>query len=241
MSETKTEIVTTKMKSPSELIEFALLNKGNLIELEKLLEIQIKYEANEARKEYARSFANAQRDIEAVVKTKTNSQTHSKYADLSDVIETSKPIYTREGFSVIFYEGDCPKENHVRVFADVLHFAGHKETYHFDVPMDGKGLRGNDNMTAIHGKASSVAYGRRYLMCMIWNIPTSDDDGNAATAKACINEWQVGDLRDLLKEKPWMTEDAFVKYMGVSKIQEIKASDYKKAENAIKNAKKKES
>lgn len=239
MSNQNVEVVQ-KAKTPSELIEFALRNKGNLKELETLLGLQERYEANEARKMFAASFANAQRDIEAVIKTKTNRQTSSMYADLGDVIETAKPAYTKEGFSVIFYEGDTVKPEHIRIFVDVLHSAGHKETYHLDIPMDGKGLQGNANMTKIHAMASSIAYGRRYLMCMIWNIPTADDDGNAAAAKACINEWQIGDLRDLLKKKEWMSEAAFLKYMNVAKIENIKASDYKKAENAINNAKKKE-
>ncbi len=155
---------TLQVRTPAEMIMAAVTANTDLDKLKGLMELQERWEANEARKLYAKSFAIAQAFIEAVIKTKTNNQTHSKYADLSDVIESAKPVYTKEGFSVITYEGDCPKDNHVRLFADVLHSAGHKETYHYDVPMDGKGLRGNENMTAIHGKASSVAYARRLMM-----------------------------------------------------------------------------
>ena len=170
------ENVQNQELSPAQLIQQAVQGGADLVKLEKLLELQERWDANQAKKVFASSFSKAQSGIEAVTKKKFNSQTKSKYADLGDVIESSKPVYTEQGFSVIFYEGDTTLPEHIRIYADVLHFAGHKETYHFDVPMDGKGIQGNANMTKIHAKASSVAYGRRYLMCMIWNIPTQDND-----------------------------------------------------------------
>ena len=144
----------------------------------KMLEFQERHEANKAKKVFACDFAVAQSNIDAVVKTKINPQTNSKYAGLDAVIEMSKPVYTAQGFSIIYYEGKAEKEEEVRVYADVLHRAGHKETYHLDVPLGGVGIQGKVNMTRIHAKATSFTYGRRYLLCNIWNIPTQDDDGN---------------------------------------------------------------
>ena len=224
------------LASPAEMIRQAVAGGADLTKLEKLLELQERWDANNARKEFAKFFSMAQSDIEAVIKTKENTQTHSKYAELGDVIETAKPAYTRYGFSVIFYEGDCPKENHIRIFADVLHGSGHKETYHYDVPLDGKGLRGNDNMTAIHGKASSVSYGRRYLMCMIWNIPTADNDGNTQKLPT-ITEKQLHILRDLIISKD-MEEKKLLEFLAITSLEDLKEGDYMKAMSAINNFKK---
>ena len=149
----------------------------------KLQEMGERYEANEARKAYAADCTVVQSKIEAAVKTAKNPQTGSMYAKLEGVIEASKPVYTEHGFSVVFYEGKAEDEGNIRVYADVLHKAGHKETYHYDVPLGGVGIQGKVNMTAIHAKATSVTYGRRYLLCMIWNIPTQDDDGNGSGKK----------------------------------------------------------
>jgi len=173
------EIQKNEDTTPNQMIQLAIENKADLGQVRELLELKKLYEADEARKYYASGFALAQSNIEAAIKTALNSQTHSRYAKLEGVIEASRPVYTKEGFSVIFYEGKAEEAGNVRVYADVLHSKGHKETYHFDVPLDGVGIKGNANMTKIHGKASSVSYGRRYLLCMIWNIPTQDDDGNA--------------------------------------------------------------
>ena len=146
--------------------------------MEKLLEMHFRHEADEARKVFASDFAVVQSEIASVVKSKFNPQTKSWYAGLDGVIEMVKPVYTEQGFSIIYYEGETGVAENIRVCADVLHKAGHKETYHLDVPLDGKELKGNANMTKIHGKMSSASYGRRNLLCMIWNIPTRDDDGN---------------------------------------------------------------
>ncbi len=230
----KVEVIQ-RGKTPSELIEFALVNKGDLEKLEKLLELQERYESNEARKAFAKDFAVAQANILPVVKTKLNSQTRSKYADLSDVVETTQPIYTKEGFSVTFNEGDCPKEGHARILADVLHRFGHKEQYHLDVPLDGVGIKGNANMTAIHGKASSMQYGRRYLMCMIWNIPTADNDGNTVAVKSTLSDPEMEELSRIIKEKN-LNVKKLCDYMGVEEIKQIQSVEYKKALAAVKAA-----
>ena len=167
--------------SPADIIRMAVAGKADLSQMEKFMELQERHENRLAKQAYSKAFAEAQALIQAVTKKKFNPQTHSKYAGLDSVIDSSKPIYTEAGFAVIFYEGVTPIAEHIRICADVLHKAGHKESYFYDVPMDGYGIKGNANMTKIHAKASSTSYGRRYLMCMIWNIPTHDDDGNTAS------------------------------------------------------------
>ncbi len=224
MSENKSHIDTT----PAVLIMSAVQSGTDLVQLEKLLELQERWDANQAKKVFSDAFARAQKGMNAVAKKKFNPQTKSKYADLGDVIEGAKPIYTNEGFSVIFYEGDTALPEHVRIYADILHSKGHKETYHFDVPMDGKGIQGNANMTKIHAKASSVAYGRRYLMCMIWNIPTQDIDGNEPkeapkTVKPLdfINNLAVNKLGGLDEFKAWRIENKYTEDLTKAEKPEL--------------------
>ena len=224
-------IVEAEVISTAQLIQEGIAKGIDLVALKEILKLREIDDAFKARKAFAKDFALAQANIEAVIKTRTNNQTHSKYAELGDVIESAKPAYTKEGFSMIFYEGDCPKENHVRIYVDILHCAGHMETKHYDVPMDGKGLRGNDNMTAIHGKASSVSYGRRYLMCMIWNIPTSDNDGNTQVLPN-ITEKQLHTLRDLLIAKE-LPESGLIKVLKVDSLEELPEKRYMEAMGII--------
>ena len=88
-------------------------------------------------------------------------------------------------------------------------------------------------MTGIHGKSSSTSYGRRYLMCMIWNIPTQDNDGNGAVSTKASDK-QLSAIRDMLiangDEK---NEAAFAKFLGIEKLEDLPASDFKKAMAAL--------
>uniref|UniRef100_A0A6M3L7K1 Putative Erf family protein n=1 Tax=viral metagenome TaxID=1070528 RepID=A0A6M3L7K1_9ZZZZ len=218
------EIIEVKAEAtPSDMIRMAIDKGADLEKLEKLLALKERWEANEARKVFTASFAMVQKEILAVIKTKVNPQTHSKYAPLEGIIEGAKPIYTKEGFSVIFYEGKPDVPEAVRVCADVLHKFGHKETYYYDVPLDGLGIKGNANMTKIHGKSSSVSYGRRYLMCMIWNIATEDDDGNAASVEY-IDEAQKSSITDWITEKKVDTKKlcAFFSIESIEKLPKTK-------------------
>lgn len=227
--------------SPANMIREAISGKASLEQLKGFLELQREYEANEARKAFALSFAAAQSKIVAVTKTKINPQTHSKYADLGDILISANPIYTQEGFSVIFYEGETTLPGHIRICADILHRAGHKETYHYDIPLDGVGIQGNPNMTKIHGKSSSVSYGRRYLMCMIWNIPTQDNDGNMAGTLPSVVDFidnkQKNQIVDMLADKE-IPIPQFLTYMKIDNLDVMPKAKFSQAVIAIQSRKK---
>lgn len=223
------EVIEVQAGTPADQIRNAIAGGADLEKLKGVLELQERWEANQARKVYAKAFASAQAKIKAVVKKRKNTQTHSTYADLGDVIESVQPVYTDEGFAIIFYEGDTNKEGHVRVCADVLHEEGHRETYFLDVPLDGVGLKGNANMTGIHAKASSTSYGRRYLMCMIWNIPTQDNDGNVQSAVK-ISDRELSAIRDMLISMGEEKHEAdLAKALGVSNLEELPSAGFKRA------------
>lgn len=232
------KVIETKevaIRSPNEMISEALAKGSNLETLRELLVLRREFEADEARKIFASSFAAVQSKIASVTKTKTNPQTHSKYADLGDILVSAKPIYTQEGFSVIFYEGETATPGCIRICADVLHKAGHKETYHYDIPLDGVGIQGNPNMTKIHGKASSVSYGRRYLMCMIWNIPTQDNDAvGIGKLVENIDDKQLSQLLDLIDNNK-VSKPKFLAYLKVEKLEDLPKTEFQKALIALQN------
>lgn len=239
--EQTTDIARIAPGSPAAIMmELASSNSDFDIEkFGKMLEFQERFEANEARKVYASDFAAVQSKIEAVVKAKFNPQTKSNYAGLDGVIEMAKPVYTKQGFSIIYYEGETGVAENIRVCADVLHKAGHKETYHYDVPLGGVGIQGKVNMTKIHAKATSVTYGRRYLLCMIWNIPTQDDDGNGAgNKKPTIPKPSEQEQKfiDAVCEKLPKQEGKLINNKKVGRCLYAKACQYPKDMNTVDKA-----
>lgn len=156
-----------------------------------------------AEQAFNAAMTRAQNKIELVVAKSENKQTGSKYANLKTVLLSAKPIYTTEGFSLMFYEGETSKENHKRVCVDIMHEQGHTKQRYGDFAIQTTGIAGKAMMTQIHGEGSAFSYGRRYLTCLIFNIPTGDDDdGNAAnTGKVKpINDQQLLDIQTLQKD-----------------------------------------
>ena len=137
--------------------------------------------ARVAQLEFADAMSAAQSEMKPVVKSATNLQTKSKYARLEHIVAMITPVYTAHGFSMSFGTVPGAPEGCIRTVCDVRHRGGHSEHYELDMELDDSGIQGARNKTGPHARGSSISYSRRYLTCMVWNIPTfDDDDGNFA-------------------------------------------------------------
>jgi ERF superfamily protein len=148
--------------------------------LERLLAMAERQKATAAEQAFNDAMNEVQSELDPVRKDASNPQTRSKYATYGSIDAVVRPLYAKLGFSLSFSTEDTPKSETVKVICHVSR-GGHTRKYQIDVPADGKGAKGNDVMTKTHAVGSGVTYGRRYLLTMIFNIVTDDDDGNAAT------------------------------------------------------------
>jgi hypothetical protein len=182
------------------------------IEVEKLRRDEILSE------QFNEAMSRAQAQMFAIVKDKTNDQTRSQYASYAAFDRVIRPIYTAEGFSLTFNEGETAKPDYVRVLCDVAH-GGYTRHYHVDMPADGKGAKGGDVMTKTHATGSAFTYGQRNLLKLIFNLATidKDDDGNAAGATT-ISDAQLEELKSLIA-----TIDAELTKAGIDKQVNVSA------------------
>lgn len=147
--------------------------------MERLFSMHQKMVAAEAESAFNAALSRAQARIGPIVKNKFNDQTQSHYANIAAVNTIVAPIYTEEGLSVSFDTDDVPGNPELqRVIAILSHSAGHSRRYHYDIYPDNAGAKGTINKTKVHAGASSNTYARRYLVCMIFNVSTVDNDGN---------------------------------------------------------------
>ncbi len=160
--------------------------------LERLMAMQERALARQAEQEFNAALNRAQSRVGRVSADATNPQTRSQYATYAKLDKALRPIYTAEGFSLSFDTGDGAAEGSVRVLCRVSHSGGHTRTYQADMPVDGKGAKGNDVMTKTHAMGSGMSYGMRYLLKMIFNIAIgeTDDDGNGAAEGYDITDWR---------------------------------------------------
>lgn len=182
------------------------------------------------RMDFDAAMSEAQGEMTSVKKRLKNEQTRSKYAAFTDLDEMIRPIYSSHGFAVSFDSADCPMPDCIRVLATVSHTGGWRKDYHIDMPADGKGAKGGDVMTKTHASGSAVKYGRRYLLEMIFNIATHDDDGNAAAKPIqTLKPAQVKVIEGLLKQLPPDTIGRMLKAYSVEAISAIPQAEFDKA------------
>jgi hypothetical protein len=150
--------------------------------MERLMQMQERAVARQAEQAFNVALNRAQARMGRVQANRTNPQTRSDYADYAALDRVLRPIYTEGGFSLSFDTGAGAPDGHIRVLCHVSHAEGHTRTYQADMPVDGKGAKGNDVMTKTHATGSGMSYGMRYLLKMIFNVAIgeTDDDGNAA-------------------------------------------------------------
>ncbi len=162
----------------SELI--ARLIENNAPNMHEIIEQVREADRKKAQIAWQNALLECQKAVAHISKDASNPQTRSRYASLPRLDAALRPHYTENGFTVTFGTKPAVRENVVMVTLTLSHAAGYEREYEAEIPCDGLGAKGNRVMTTTHAVGSAMTYGRRYLLCMVFNIMTSDDDGNAA-------------------------------------------------------------
>jgi len=167
---------------PAQLLQQAIASGANMEQLERLLDVQQRWEANEARKDFAAAmaaFRTAAPVIEKNAEVDFQSQkgrTHYKHASLDHITAKVNPILGRHGLTYSWVtEQD---QGGVTVHCDVMHVMGHRERVTLSGPLDSSG-----NKNPIQAIGSAVSYLQRYTLLSALGLSTGgqDDDGCATT------------------------------------------------------------
>lgn len=226
--DTPVEPIPTPPADPMvSMIERLVLDPNADIEkLEKMLEMKERIEGQNQFREYSEAMSRAQAEMKPVARNKENKQTSSNYADLSAIYKACKPIAGEYGLSFSTYPEVSDKEKQMRVRWVVRHVSGHQETGYADLPIDAAGIAGKVNKTGIHAFGSTASYARRYLFCMIFDIATQDDDGNASASGEPITEEQYIELRDMIDKIPDLDEQVVLTAENLHLLTELPSSRF---------------
>lgn len=225
--------------NPLSIIEKMVQSGTDPERLGKFLDLAERWERDQAVKAYAAAMNRCQQIMPVVIRDKVNGHTKSKYAPLEDVNNVIKPVYTKEGFSISFGEGTPAGEGSCRIIADVIHSGGHTRQYYADIPIDGAGIKGNANMTPTQGKGSTLSYGKRYLVCMIFNVTIADQDNdgngpNLGGEEIKVINQIIEEIRQLEEARPpkkLFVLEAFVRWLkaDAQSLDEVPMSQFSKA------------
>jgi hypothetical protein len=209
--------------TPMSLLQSAVAN-GNLDLAEKLMSLQDRWEANQARKAFDEAVSSAKAAIPPITRNATGHNA-KKYADFAAIAKVVDPILGRFGLS---YRFRTTQSDRISVTCVLSHKAGHSEETTLSGPADTSGSK-----NAIQAIGSTLTYLQRYsLVQMLGLAAAADDDGKAGAGVATITQEQADTLRDLL-EANGKPREGFLKWAKVEQIEQIPAGDYDACVHAI--------
>lgn len=169
-------------QSPAALMLQALKQGADLAQVEKMLDLQERWEANEARKAYNEDFAKFKMEAITIVrgrKVTDGPLSGRRYAELHAFVDALTPALSKHGFSASWrISRDEP--SWIEVTCTLKHRLGHSESVSMGGPPDAGGAK-----NAIQARASTVSYLERYTLKAICGVAEQgqDDDGQGgATA-----------------------------------------------------------
>lgn len=202
--------------------------------MERLFEMRERMIDRQAHLEFNAALKAAKAKMPGILRNKYNDQTKSHYANLESVSDAMDPVITNHGFSMSFGTADSPKTDHYRVTCTLAHEGGHEKEYFADIPIDSAGIKGTANKTLTHAFGSTMSYGRRYLKMMIFDVKTTDDDGNAAgdPESVFMSDGQLAELEKLITDTG--TDKArFLKFLKEESLESAPARKFEHAKQAL--------
>lgn len=182
------------------------IEKGlDLAQLEKLMDLQERWQAKNARAEFFDAMANFQANKPRIVKTKKGH--NSSYAPLAKIQEAIDPIATKFGLSYRFEQR--MSDGKMIVACIVTHKAGHSEKSEMEAPAETSGSK-----NALQSWGSTRSYLYRYTLEGSFGLSSDDDnDGNDAKTPKEL---------PFLKPKTEEWKKAVIALKGQYKMEDIK-------------------
>ena len=224
---------TAMVTTPAQLLEIAVNQGADLDKLERLMALQERWEANEARREFVQAMAAFKSEPLDIFKRKQIGYTTKdgefvgyKHAELSDVASVVVPSMARHDLS---HRWEVKQEGgRIIVTCIVTHKRGHSEAVTLDGAPDNSGKK-----NAIQQVASTVTYLQRYTLLLATGLAAkdqTDDDGQGGV----ISDQQAMTIETLIKDTK-ADRLRFLKFMGASNVDSIPANQYDRAINALRS------
>jgi hypothetical protein len=167
--------------TPMRLLEIATQRGGSVDELAKLMDLQLRWEQNQAKKAFDAAVSAAKSEIPVIIKnrevdfTSSKGRTNYRHEDFAVIARTIDPILAQHGLSYRFRTSSKPNEP-VIVTCILAHRDGHSEENSLDASRDDTG-----NKNGIQAIGSTITYLQRYTLKAALGIAVSaDDDGRGA-------------------------------------------------------------
>jgi hypothetical protein len=224
--------------TPMDMIQVAVQGGQSLDIIDKLMNLQERWEANQGRKAFDQAIAAAKADIRPVIKNKvvdfTNKagqRTHYQYEDLAEIARTVDPILGAHGLS---YRYRTKQDgNRVSVTCVVSHKDGYSEETSLSAANDESG-----NKNSIQSIGSAITFLQRYtLKAALGLAATVDDDGRKSQQRDpepdLISADELKILRDELDARDGDVR-ALCEHLKLEALADLRKSEFSRILGLIK-------
>lgn len=232
---TKQELTPAADITPLTMLNMAVEQGADIDKLSKLMDLQERWETNQARKAYVAALTAFKKNPAKITKNKSagfdhktgGGRTEYDYATLPQVVSAIAPELSKHKLSHSW--GVEQGDKGVSVTCTLTHQKGHSESVTLSAPVDTSGSK-----NPIQAIGSTVSYLERYSLLAITGLATEDmdDDGLFGGGAEFITEDQVFELearmQDVKADKP-----KFFAYLGVEDIAALPADKFKMAFDAL--------
>lgn len=223
---------TGKAVTPMQMIDKALASGATPEILDKLMSLQERWEANEAKKAFDLAIAQFRAEIKPIIKErtaamdlKTGGKASYQYEDMALIAEAVDPILARLGLSyrykshVLGGTNVAGQAGQMIITCIISHQQGHREEASLPAPLDTTGAK-----NAVQAVGSTVTYLQRYTLKLGLGLAAAkDDDVKRPTGEdqeATVSQEQFETLNKLL-EQTGKTEDDLYIFLGLPPDTEL--------------------
>lgn len=227
--------------TPMTLIAAAQASNSSIEQMSQLLELQMRWEENEARKAYNDAFSRFKEEQFQIFKDSTvdftfnGKRTYYKHTSLAHIVDTVVPLLAKHGLSHAWET--TQKDGQIAVTCKVSHRDGHSES----ITLSGQPDTGAGK-NSIQAIGSTVTYLQRYTLMSILGLASSDvdDDGRISEERdpdKYLSEMQIAEVFALITEVG-ADEQAFLDYLGYDSLADVPRTQYQRAIKALEGRRK---
>lgn len=229
-----TEISNVVGMTPMDILNRAVSQRTSIEVLEKLMGLQERWEANQARKAFDEAMSGAKAEIPTITKNRRvgfdskkqgAARTDYRHEDLAEIARTVDPILSRYGLSYRFRTKNEPNMP-ITVTCIVSHRDGHCEE---NTLQAGKDESGNKN--SIQAIGSTITYLQRYTLKAALGLAASNDDDGKQADDTTDESLTKEEVTAILKAIDDTESDAakLCQYYKIEAIADLPKSRYNEA------------
>ncbi|WP_273783043.1 ERF family protein, partial [Bartonella sp. ML69XJBT] len=191
ISTTQTELVEkrnaceVKQTAMERILNRALENDVDMDRLERLIALREKEIERQNYQSFVSDLSAMQIEYQKIQKNSINTHTKSTYATLDQYIDAVKDTLAKYHFA-LFYRIKSQTTTNVTIEITLSHPSGNQISTEGTFPIDGQGSKNN-----IQSVGSTITYARRYLLGMLLNVTSDEDDTDGNTLIAGVTPEQM--------------------------------------------------